>query len=198
MMYRKICVICVICELYSGLTRSDMALYTIAKNTDAGRMARSLYSSISSIVETSVEQLVDEHGRIVRSAAAYAALRERVEQHLSPLVCALTIEEQAWSSSSGVHMAGIWCATQTPLIIKLGINKNQLYWTQQIAAIEPDLMPRLYASGDCIGEISICWTAMERIAFGPLGPAWNGEEFTMLLDAAVRFQRAARAVEPSL
>jgi hypothetical protein len=39
------------------------------------------------------------------------------------------------------------------------------------------------------------WIVMERIPFGPLGPGWNGDEFVMLLDAAVCFQRAAGKIE---
>jgi hypothetical protein len=76
------------------------------------------------------------------------------------------------------------------------MNVNQLYWTEQMSASAPDLIPVLYASGERLGELPIRWTVMERIAFGPLGPEWNGREFTMVLDAAVRFQRAARRVEP--
>ncbi len=37
---------------------------------------------------------------------------------------------------------------------------------------------------------------LERIAYGSLGPAWNGAEFDMLLAAVVRFQQIARTIEP--
>jgi hypothetical protein len=143
-----------------------------------------------------MEQIIDEQGRIVRSPAALAALIAQVEQQLGSQVGGLAIEEQIWSSSGAVHMGGLWRASETPLLIKLGVNRNQLYWSEQIAATAPALLPHLYASGERIGELPISWVALERIAYGPLGPAWGGEEFTMLLDAAVRFQRAARAVEP--
>ena len=143
-----------------------------------------------------MKQIVDEQGQIVRSPATLPALCEYVERHLGPLVDAMTLEEQEWSASGGAHMTGTWRATETPVLIKLGVNMNQLYWTQQMAMTAPDLIPTLYASGERLGELRIRWTVMERIAFGPLGPEWNGNEFAMVLDAAVRFQRAARRVEP--
>lgn len=121
---------------------------------------------------------------------------EHAELTLGPLVRAITVEQQDWSASGGMHLACIWRATETPVLIKLGVNANQLYWTQRMAAVAPDLVPVLYASGEELGDLSIGWTIMERIAFGPLGPAWNGDEFEMLLAAAVRFQRATRTVEP--
>ena len=79
-----------------------------------------------------MDQLGDAHGRIVHSPDTLYALRERVVQHLRPMAYTLTIEEQVWSTSGGIHMTGTWHATGTPVIVKLGINANQLYWTQQM------------------------------------------------------------------
>jgi hypothetical protein len=143
-----------------------------------------------------VEQIVDQHGRMMRSPAALAALRAAVERDLGSMALAMSVQEQEWSASGGLHLVGTWRESDTPVLIKLGVNLNQLYWTRQIAATAPDLIPKLYASGEKLGDLQIGWTAMERIAFGPLGPAWNGQEFGMLLDAAVRFQRVTRAIEP--
>jgi hypothetical protein len=82
-----------------------------------------------------------------------------------------------------------------PVLVKLGVNANQLYWSRMVAKSAPDLMPLLYASGDGLGDLEMGWIVMERIPFGPLGPGWNGDEFVMLLDAAVRFQREAGNIE---
>jgi len=143
-----------------------------------------------------MEQLTDEQGQIERSPATLSMLHEYVERHLGSLVDGIAFEEQAWSASGGANTAGTWRATGTPVLIKLGINVNQLYWTQQMAVVAPDLIPVLYASGEHLGELPIRWTVMERIAFGPLGPEWKGNEFDMVLEAAVRFQRTARRIEP--
>ena len=143
-----------------------------------------------------MEQIMDEQGQVSRSPETLAVLGKYVEQCLGPQVSEISLQEQEWSASGGVYMTGTWWATETPVLIKLGMNMNQLYWTQQMAVAAPDLIPALHASGEHLGELSIRWTVMERIAFGPLGPEWNGHEFAMLLDAAVRFQRAARRIEP--
>lgn len=143
-----------------------------------------------------MESIVNEQGQILRSPSVLSALRAVVERYLGSRVGAMAFEDQAWSALGGVRMTGTWRATGTTALIKLGINVNQLYWTQQMAEVGPDLGPVLYASGEQLGELPIRWTAMERIAFGPLGLEWNGHEFPMLLDAAVRFQRAARRVVP--
>ncbi len=103
-----------------------------------------------------------------------AALRDCVEHELGAQIASIVIAEQEWRASDGLHMTGTWRATEMPVLIKLGINMNQLYWTQQMAAIAPDLVPLLYASGDHLGSQKIGWTVMERIAFSSLGPDWQG------------------------
>lgn len=143
-----------------------------------------------------MEHIVDERGRMRGSPDAQAAVVEHVERALGALIHSITVEEQFWSASGALHLAGVWQATQMPVLIKLGVNRNQLYWTQQTAAADPGVVPLLYVSGDHLGELQIGWTVMERVEHGPLGPDWNGDEFEMLLEAAVRFQRAARMIEP--
>ncbi len=143
-----------------------------------------------------VTDVRDDLSPIVPSPDALVVLAECVDRALGYLIRALNVEAQEWSASGGAHLSGLWRATETPVLIKLGVNRNQLYWTQQIAAAAPDLVPLLYASGDHLGELPIGWTVMERVPFGSLGPAWNGHEFEMLLEAAIKFQRVARTIEP--
>jgi len=138
--------------------------------------------------------MVDQHGRLVPSPGAIGKLAELLERMFGGEVDALMCAEQAWSASGAVHWAGIWRATGTPVLIKRGMNANQLYWTQQVAAAVPDVVPVLYASGDRLGELAINWTILERVPYGPLGPQWNGDEFQMLLRAALRFQAAGRTI----
>jgi hypothetical protein len=139
---------------------------------------------------------VDEKGRIRRSPRALACLLGHVDELLGTMVTGIALDEQEWSASGGVHLSGTWQSMGTPVLIKLGANVNQLYWTRMVAKSAPDLMPLLYASGGRLGDLELGWTVTERIPCGPLGPGWNGEEFLALLDAAVRFQRAAQSIEP--
>ena len=143
-----------------------------------------------------MESIIDEQGQIVRSSATLVALRDYIERDLGALVEAIACEEQVWRASGGTHMTGTWRATGTPVLIKLGIDMNQFYWTRQMVATAPDLVPTLYASGDQLGNHPINWIVMERIAVGSLGPEWQGHEFSMVLEAAVRFQQAARLIDP--
>jgi hypothetical protein len=123
-------------------------------------------------------------------------LTEHVGRELGALVREVAPERQQWSAGGGLHFSAAWRSTGAPVIVKLGADANQLYWTREVAAAAPDLVPALYASGDRLGELPVGWTVMERAPFGSLGPDWGGAEFGMLLEAAVRFQRAARGIEP--
>jgi hypothetical protein len=143
-----------------------------------------------------VEPILDERGRIRGTPEARAALLRKAEHTLGAMVRSMAIEEQIWSASGGVHLAGIWHATEAPVLVKLGVNPNQLYWTRQIEGAAPDLIPQLFASGDTLDDLPVAWTVMERIPCDALGPGWMGNEFEMVLDAAVRFQRASRSIEP--
>lgn len=142
-----------------------------------------------------MEHIVDERGRIGRSPEALASLLGHVDELLSPMVAGIALDEQDWSAGGGVHLSGTWQATGMPVLVKLGVNVNQLYWTRMVTKSAPGLIPLLYASGDWLGDLKMGWIVMERIPFGPLGPGWKGDEFVMLLDAAVRFQRAAGNIE---
>ncbi|HZG69120.1 MAG TPA: hypothetical protein VEZ12_20470 [Herpetosiphonaceae bacterium] len=140
--------------------------------------------------------MIDADEQIAPSSYGLAAVLESVEQTLDSVVHSIAVESQEWSAGGGLHLAGVWRATEMPVLIKLGVNPNQLYWTQQMAAAAPDLVPLLYASGDRLGDLRFGWTVMERVMGGPLGPQLNGAEFEMLLEAAVRFQYASRTIEP--
>lgn len=143
-----------------------------------------------------MERITDESGQARGLSEVKTLSVEHVERVLGAMIHSITVEEQIWSASGALHLSGVWRATQAPVLIKLGINRNQLYWTQQMADADPGLVPLLYTSGERLGGLQIGWTVMERIEFGPLGPDRNGDEFEMLLEAAVRFQHAARTIKP--
>lgn len=143
-----------------------------------------------------MERVVDNQGRVTRSPQALSLVQEALAAHLGAYLDLLGVEEQPWSTSGALHLAARWRATDTPVLVKLGVNHNQLYWTQQVATAAPDLLPQLFASGAQLGAYPVAWLALEQVADGPLWPGWDGVEFTMLLEAAVRFQQVAATIEP--
>lgn len=110
----------------------------------------------------------------------------------------LQVAEQEWGGT-GLHYAGTWRETGAAVLLKLGVGASELHWMRWLAAHAPDLVPRLYASGEQLGQtpgLDLCWTVIEYVPYG-LGPAWRGDEFTMLLEAGVRFQATARDAPPN-
>jgi hypothetical protein len=139
-------------------------------------------------------RLWNPDGGLSRSRGALTLLREHLRAELSGRVENLTIRRPEWSKGGGLHFGGRWRATGAPVLGKMGVGPNELYWTQQLARAEPELMPMLFAAGECLGDLAINWIVLEHVRFGPLGFLWQGEEFTMTLEAGVRFQRAAQTV----
>src|SRR5687768_14563562 len=73
---------------------------------------------------------------------------------------------------SGAFMAyGTWLGQ--PAIVKVGATPPELRWTRELARIDPDLIPTLYASGDAIGDDPLAWLVMERCPH-ELGWQWGG------------------------
>jgi hypothetical protein len=99
---------------------------------------------------------------------------------------------QDWGTV-GVHFRGRWGATGDPVLVKVGIGTRQLWWMRALAVRSPELVPRLYASGCRLGTLDVGWAVMERIA--DPGPPRNGREFTLLLEAGVRFHAVARELD---
>ena len=52
----------------------------------------------------------------------------------------------------------------------------------------------LYAHGEALGGYDMAWVVMERLPHGPLGAAWNGQQFDLLIEAAGRFYQAAQQI----
>jgi hypothetical protein len=85
-----------------------------------------------------------------------------------------------------------------PVLLKLGVGVEERHWMRVLALHAPDLVPTLFASGDRLGRapaLALGWLVLERLPSG-LHPGWRGEEFTMLLEAGVRFQAIARRLPP--
>lgn len=139
------------------------------------------------------------HRRLSRRPETLALLDRLVQQdaRLAADVTDLRRDEQRWGGT-GLHYAGVWRATGQAALLKLGVAGEELAWLRALATNAPNLAPALFASGEQLGPspgLDLRWTVSERLPFG-LGPAWRGEEFTMLLDAGVRFQQVARRMPP--
>ena len=143
-----------------------------------------------------MQTFIDQAGHLIRTPATFQALQIVVQRELEPFIDGLACEDEGWRASGGVSLTGVWRATAEPVLLKLGLDANQHYWTEQLATTTAALIPRLYASGAMLGDWPLNWVVLERVPFGSLGPDWQGAEFTMVLDAAVRFQQAAQRIEP--
>jgi len=75
--------------------------------------------------------------------------------------------------------------------VKLGAYANEREWITAVQVWDPGLMPVPMAMGAHLGPYRLGWLVSEWLPFGPLGPVWGGEEFRLLIDAAVRFHAIA-------
>lgn len=82
-------------------------------------------------------------------------------------------------------------AEPCPAVVKLPITPGERDW---LVRLGPTVAPRVYAHGDALGGYDLAWVVMERLPHGPLGPAWGGREFDLLIDAIGRFYTASSAV----
>lgn len=77
-----------------------------------------------------------------------------------------------------------------PAVVKLPIPPIERLWLSRLQDAN-GVAPVLYAHGDALNGYDMAWAVMERLAHGPLGSAWGGQEFDLLTDAAGRFYQAA-------
>lgn len=80
--------------------------------------------------------------------------------------------------------------TDRPVVVKLPVPPCELQWLTALQPFE-DVVPRLYAGGEMLGGYDMAWVVIERLPHGPLGSAWGGGEFKLLIEAIGRFYLAA-------
>lgn len=78
------------------------------------------------------------------------------------------------------------------VVVKLPVPPAERTWLVRLGEA-PDIVPRIYGHGEALGGYDIAWVVMERMQYGPMGAAWGGAEFDLLVEAAVRFYAAAAA-----
>ncbi|MBI1336207.1 MAG: phosphotransferase [Phycisphaera sp.] len=76
------------------------------------------------------------------------------------------------------------------VVVKLPVRPRERHWLCRLQPY-PDVVPTLYAHGEELGHYDIAWVVMERMPHGPLGPAWNGSAFDLIVQAVARFYKAA-------
>ncbi len=79
-----------------------------------------------------------------------------------------------------------------PVVVKLPVPPGERQWLERLQAAD-NVVPKLYAHGETLGGYDLAWVVMERMAHGPLGSAWGGKEFDLLVQTAGRFYAAAQA-----
>ena len=145
-------------------------------------------------------KIFEGDGRVSRSGAVLGEILKAANQ--TEAITAIASDIQPFLQEYGmvaVHLRGLHRKTGLVVIIKVGTSTRENFWCNELNRFAPDLVPKVYASGSRLGRIDVHWLALEAIPFGPLGSAWNGREFELLLDAGIRFyQQAEKIQDPSL
>lgn len=81
------------------------------------------------------------------------------------------------------------------VVAKLPLPPRELQWLLRLQGAS-GLVPKVYAHGQTLGQYDMAWVVMERLPHGPLGHAWSGVEFDLLIQAAGRFYAAANEASP--
>ena len=80
--------------------------------------------------------------------------------------------------------------SRQPVVVKLPVPPVEVLWLRRLQDSNQPVVPRLLAWGQNLGGYDMVWVVLEQLAYGPLGPAWNGNEFDLIVDAAGRFYQA--------
>ena len=117
---------------------------------------------------------------------------------LTDIAPALDELSHAWSAT--VHFTAREVVAGQAVVLKVGVTEAERYWTTHLSHTAPDLFPPLLAADHLparAGQPPIHFLALERIPYPLIGPAWEGRQTNMLLDAVARFYQAARSVVPT-
>lgn len=142
-------------------------------------------------------QILDGHGRVVKTREVIAHLHRLVlgEPAIAGLVSEIEPDPQAWGQSA-LHFSARHIGSGEPVLLKVNVSAEQLWWTRSLARAHPALLPRVFGVGERLGDVRLGWILWERVR-GGLHPGWRGREFDLLLEAAVRFQIASRGLAPA-
>jgi hypothetical protein len=142
-------------------------------------------------------EFLDQSGCIIKTPKVIERLYGLVlaEPTIMSIVSEVAPDPQPWGQSA-LHFSARLIGSGEPALLKVNVARDQLWWTESLAQQHPELLPRVFATGEGVGGASLGWIIWERIRNG-LHPGWAGHEFDMILEAGVRFQVAARALASS-
>ncbi len=82
---------------------------------------------------------------------------------------------------------------EQPVVVKLPVQPRERLWLHRLQNCPEQVVPRLYAHGDVLNGYDIAWVIMQRLPHGPLGSAWGGAAFDLVVEAVGRFYKAVSA-----
>lgn len=105
-----------------------------------------------------------------------------------------------WQRGGALTGYAVWkdeTAGDQPVVAKLPVPPQELRWLRQLQADQHDhgeVVPRLFAGETALGGYDLAWVVMERLEHGPLGPAWDGQQWPLMCEALGRFYAVASAI----
>ena len=97
-----------------------------------------------------------------------------------------------------LFLGGIWSDGELPVLVKLGASPWELHWMLALGEQAPELVPRVLAGGEHLGERPLRWLVLEHVPHllsAAWGAAWGDHRFDLLAEVAVRFQAAAQQID---
>jgi hypothetical protein len=139
-------------------------------------------------------QILDASGCVIKTREVIEHLHRLVlaDPAITSVVSEIAPDPQMWGQSA-LHFAARRIDSGEPVLLKVNVPSDQLWWTRSLAHRYPELLPHVFAAGERVGDRSLGWIIWERVQ-GGLHPGWQGREFDMLLEAGVRFQVASRTL----
>lgn len=123
-------------------------------------------------------------------------LRDACQNRLSPIRWFRT----DWQRGGALTGNATWDGPQGPVdvVVKLPVPPLELAWLRQLQdGPDPILAPILHDHGTTLRGYDMAWVVMERLPHGPIGSKWDGAEFDLLTEAAVRFYAVSATSSPA-
>jgi len=120
-------------------------------------------------------------------------LREACDGQLSPIRWFRT----DWQRGGALTGHAQWGASDDArhVVVKFPVPPVELSWLIQLQDRQ-GLVPDLVAHATTLHGYDMAWVVMEHLPFGPIGSKWQGAEFDLLVDTAVRFHAASVEAAP--
>jgi len=136
----------------------------------------------------------------VESDGAIQNILQSLQQHsalqsLADIVPAVAELSHDWHDT--LHFTARETSTGRQVVIKVGVTEAEMYWTEHLSSADAVLFPKLFAVDRLparAGREPLGFIATERIPYTLIGPAWEGRQPDMLLDAVAAFYQVAQSI----